>query len=73
MVYYAIGSNPFRNSAEDSGLRVVSLLEESHALELSRLLGVQPKTVQRIVDSFEDQGIIEGRVVGRERRLTFNR
>ncbi len=42
-------------------LRVVGA-KRRVALEISRLLGIQPKTVQRIVDAFEEQGLIEGRV-----------
>ena len=67
------GASLFGTRRKTQVLELLALLEESHALELARLLGVTAKTVQRIVDGFEAQGLIEGRTVGRERQLTFNR
>ncbi|MHB8637675.1 MAG: hypothetical protein ACYC96_14505 [Fimbriimonadaceae bacterium] len=54
-------------------LELLALLEESQVLELARLLSVPAKTVQGIAEGIEQQGLIEGRLVGRARRLTFNR
>lgn len=53
-------------------LLALALMEESHARELSQVLGAPLLSVQRIVKDLEAQGILVGRTVGRERRITFN-
>lgn len=54
-------------------LEAVCLLEETHAREMATLLGVPVRTIQRIIEKLEIEGVVVGRVVGRERRLTLNR
>jgi len=54
-------------------LLALSLLEESHSRELSRLLNMPLFSVQRIVAALEEEGVFVSRIVGRERRITFNR
>lgn len=53
-------------------LLLIAMLEETHASELAKLLGVTVKTVQRIVEGLEDEGLIVGRAIGRERRIRLN-
>ncbi|MCL4284711.1 MAG: winged helix-turn-helix domain-containing protein [Fimbriimonadaceae bacterium] len=53
-------------------LELIHLLQETHASELARLLETPLKTVQRILASLEDEQLIVGRTVGRERRIRLN-
>lgn len=53
-------------------LLLIHLLKESHASEIAMLLGTTLKTVQRILAGLEDEGIITGRIVGRERRIQLS-
>ncbi|MFN8138420.1 MAG: hypothetical protein U0R49_01335 [Fimbriimonadales bacterium] len=53
-------------------LLLVRLLEETHASEISKLLNTPLKTVQRILAGLEEEGIIVGRTIGRERRIVLN-
>jgi predicted transcriptional regulator len=53
-------------------LELIHLLEETHASELARLLGTPLKTIQRILYAMEDEKLIVGRMVGRERRIRLN-
>lgn len=53
-------------------LELIHLLGETHASELARLLGTPLKTVQRILMAMEDEKLIVGRTVGRERRIRLN-
>ncbi|KXK12979.1 MAG: winged helix-turn-helix domain-containing protein [Fimbriimonadaceae bacterium] len=53
-------------------LELIHLLGETHASELARLLGTPLKTVQRILAALEDELLIVGRTVGRERRIRLN-
>ncbi len=54
-------------------LLALALLEESHSRELSRLLETPLFSVQRIVAALEEEGVLVSRIVGRERRISFNR
>lgn len=54
-------------------LEVLALMEESHAREMATLLGTPVRTIQRIIEKLEAEGIVVGRTVGRERRLELNR
>lgn len=54
-------------------LLLLALLDESHAREMASLLGTPVTTVQRVIANLEDEGLVVGRVVGRERRLSLNR
>jgi DNA-binding MarR family transcriptional regulator len=53
-------------------LLLLSLMGESHAAELSRILEVRPYTVQRALDGLEQAGIVSGALVGRERRVRLD-
>lgn len=53
-------------------LELIHLLVETHASELAKLLGTPLKTVQRIISAMEDEKLIVGHTVGRERRIRLN-
>ncbi len=53
-------------------LILLFLLEETHASELASLLRIPVKTVQRILAGLEDENVISGRIIGRERRIRLN-
>lgn len=53
-------------------LLLLALLDESHASEIARLLDTHVKTVQRILDGLESEGVTVGREIGRERRIRLN-
>ncbi len=53
-------------------LQAIALLDETYARELARLLGAPLLSVQRIVDALERDGVVVTRLVGVERRVTFN-
>jgi DNA-binding transcriptional ArsR family regulator len=54
-------------------LIAVALLTETYPRELARLLDLARLTVQRILDSFEREGVILSRIVGRNRVVSLNR
>jgi predicted transcriptional regulator len=54
-------------------LLLLALLEESHSREISRVLDMSLFSVQRIVSALEEEGVLVSRIVGRERRISFNR
>jgi DNA-binding MarR family transcriptional regulator len=54
-------------------LELIALLEESHGSEIARLLGAPLRSVQKIVDALEDEGVLVSRMIGSTRRLSFNR
>lgn len=51
---------------------LLSMLEESYAAELARLLNAKLYSVQTILDGLENEGVIASRMVGKERRITLN-
>ena len=53
-------------------LLLLALLEESYATELARLAGARLFAVQKHLEVFEDEGVLVSRVIGRERRVSFN-
>lgn len=53
-------------------LLLLFLLEESHASEIAKLLQTPLKTIQRILAGLEEENLVVGRTVGRERRLRLN-
>ena len=53
-------------------LLFLALMEESHASELSRLLGTSVSNVQKTLDSLEQVGVVAGAVKGRERRVSLS-
>lgn len=53
-------------------LLLIHLLAESHASEIAHLLGTPVRTIQRILTGLEDEDLVVGRTVGRERRIRLN-
>ncbi len=53
-------------------LTATALLGESYPRELARVLNAPLFSVQRAVDALEVEGVIAGRLIGRERRVTLN-
>lgn len=62
----------FGNRTRTGVLLALALLEESHASELGRVLGLEPSTVQHAVRTLEQDSLIAGRLEGRTRRLRLN-
>lgn len=62
----------FGNRNRTDVLVAVRLLEETYPSELAALLRVRVFTVQRILESLEDSGIVTSRLVGRTRLVTLN-
>lgn len=54
-------------------LELLVLLEETHAREMATVLGTPVRTVQRVLEKLEEEGLVVGKTVGRERRLELNR
>lgn len=54
-------------------LELLVLLEETHAREMATTLGTPVRTIQRVLEKLEEEGLVVGKVVGRERRLELNR
>ena len=53
-------------------LLLLAIMEESHAAELSRLLGTSVSNVQKTLDSLEQVGVVAGVIKGRERRVLLS-
>lgn len=60
-------TSPFGSRARTRALLGLRLLEESHARELSRLLGLGLSGVQQALTSLERDGPVAARAVGRTR------
>jgi len=60
-------SSPFGSATRTRVLLTLSLLGESYARELTRLLGARLSGVQKALQSLERDGIVAGRLVGRTR------
>lgn len=60
-------SSPFGSGTRTRVLLALSLLGESYARELSRLLGAPLSGVQKALQSVETDGMVAGRAVGRTR------
>lgn len=54
-------------------LEILALMEETHAREMATLLGTPVRTIQRVLEKLESEGLVVGKVVGRERRIELNR
>ena len=72
VVKLASGFGLFGTRNRTNLLVLISLLEETHASELARLLGIRLYTVQNAIDSLEQAGVVSGAVEGRERRVRLN-
>jgi hypothetical protein len=53
-------------------LLAIALTGETFASELSRLIEARLFPVQRVLDALEREGLIVGRKIGVERRITLN-
>lgn len=65
-------SGIFGTKTRTNILLLLTLLEESHASELARILNVRLFTVQNSLDTLEQVGMVSGVVSGRERRVRLN-
>jgi DNA-binding IclR family transcriptional regulator len=59
--------SPFGSASRTRVLLALRLLGESHARELSRLLGRSLSGVQRAIQSLQRDGLVAGRSAGRTR------
>lgn len=62
-----VSSSPFGSQTRTRVLLALSLLGESYARELSRVLGVPLSGVQKALSSLERDGLVGARAAGRTR------
>lgn len=62
----------FGNRNRTAILVAIRLLEETYARELAALLGLRVYTAQAAIASFEREGVIVGRMMGRTRRVSLD-
>lgn len=62
----------FGSSVRTEVLCLLAMLEESFPSELARVLGKPVRSIQNVVDAFEDMGLVVGITRGRERRIRLN-
>lgn len=65
-------SKLFGSRVRTEVLLLIATLEETYATELAAISHRRLYSVQRVVDALEREGIVVGRVSGRERRLVVN-
>ncbi len=65
-------TSPFGSQTRTRLLMALSLLEESYARELSRILEIPVSVIQKAILSLERDGLVAARSVGRARVLTLN-
>ena len=65
-------SSPFGSQTRTRVLVALSLLDQSYARELARLLRVPNSVIQKAVLSLERDGLVSARSVGRTRAVTVN-
>lgn len=53
-------------------LLLIAHMEETHASEIARILGISLSTAQNALDSLEAVGVVSGAVEGRARRVRLN-
>jgi hypothetical protein len=66
------GQKLFGTARRTEVLEALALLEETYARELARVLDAPLITIQRLVDGLEREGVVVTRLIGKERRITFN-
>jgi DNA-binding MarR family transcriptional regulator len=66
------GFDVFGTGVRTKVLIAISVLEETHAPELARLLGVGVTTVRNAIDTLEQPGLVVGRLEGNTRRVRLN-
>ena len=62
----------FGSARRTQVLLLLSLLEESHPSELTRLLDAKKRPVLYILDDLEAQGVLTSRRMGRTRRIALD-
>ncbi len=65
-------SDLFGTSNRTQVILAVRLLEETWGAELARLLGLRISLVQTILNSFEAEGVLVSRLVGRSRVFSLS-
>lgn len=65
-------SSPFGSRTRTQVLLGLELLEDSHARELARILGLGLSTVQKAIRTLELDGLVVGRSLGRTRSFRIN-
>ncbi|MCW5946032.1 MAG: hypothetical protein KIT74_03280 [Fimbriimonadales bacterium] len=65
-------SKLFGSRVRTEVLLLIAILEETYASELAAISQRRLYSVQRVVEALEREGIVVGRVSGRERRLVIN-
>lgn len=65
-------TSPFGSRTRTRLLLVLSLLEQSYARELSRVLEIPVSVIQKALLSLERDGLVAVRSVGRTRVVTLN-
>lgn len=69
-----LGARPrlFGNENRTAVLLAIRLLQQTWPSELAKVLSLRLFTVQQILTSFEQEGVIASRVMGRTRVVTLN-
>ena len=62
----------FGTGTRTNVLLLLTLLSESHARELARILGTTSSNVIKAIDSLEQVGVVSGVLEGRTRRVSLN-
>jgi DNA-binding PadR family transcriptional regulator len=65
-------SSPFGSRTRTLALLALSLMKESYARELSRVLKASLYGVQQALQGLEREGVVVGRTVGRTRLIRLN-
>ena len=66
------GFDVFGTGIRTKSLVAISVLGETHAPELARLLGVGTTTVRNALDTLEQAGLVVGTLEGNTRRVRLN-
>ena len=66
------GFDVFGTGVRTKTLVAISVLEETHAPELARLLEVGDTTVRNALDTLEQAGLVVGKIEGNTRRVRLN-
>lgn len=66
------GFDVFGTGVRTKTLIAIFVLDETHAPELARLLGLGSTTVRNAIDTLEQAGLVVGRLEGNTRRVRLN-
>lgn len=66
------GFRLFGTRKQTEVLILLGMLEESYPREIARLVGSSLQSVQNYVEKLELSGVLVSRLIGRERRVSFN-